>query len=632
MATWIRDPTRKLTLTESLGSNIRVKDRTYNLLISFVPITTRIDDNKTLCNIEQDNKIPCNSIIQMKWIKDPSRREENQQVAHVLMSLNSPKVANRLISEGIYYDLGKLRTLKDKKDPLHCLKCQHWGHMARNCTETKDTCGTCGGGHCHTKCNSHRTYYCANCKTNAHSSADKGCPEYQIQLAILNACTPENQMPYFPTEEPWTQVLLPPKPTGPIVHPHPPSTEAPQSNAAVLCQQTINWTAKHQEGKARQLLSGPVINSRTLVPLGQSKPRCMPPPPRSVDANGANIPNPSASSDLTQEPTTIPHTALHMVPMPFPLPSPLHLPGGLPITPQAIHDHPTQEETSPPPIPSLMNAHLEQPTLSRLHIWQQNLNTSHTAQLTLLNGPILDEWNILAIQEPALNMLGNTRANTHWRVAYPDRKYSHGEKPRAVMLVSSKLSTNAWRQVPFLSKDIVIIQLDTSGGKCTIVNVYNDNNHDNMVEELKRFLNDNIQELHPSNEDHMMWLGNFNRHHPLWDEDHNNHLFTPVALEVSNKLLKLVADHGMTQILPKDIPTLQSSSTQNWTCLDNMFCTEHTSELLLTCNTVPEKQGPKTDHLPILTVFNMSMPASAELPTWNYRSVNWDKFNSSLKD
>ena len=350
-ATWIRDPTRKLALTESLGSDIWVKHRTYNLLISFVPITTRIDDNKTLRNIEQDNDIPCNSIIQMKWIKDPSRHEENQRVAHALMSLNSPKAANRLISEGIYYDLGKLHARKDKKDPLHCLKCQHWGHMARNCTETKDTCGTCGGGHHHMKCNSYCTYYCANCKTNAHSSADKGCPEYQIQLAILNARTLENQMPYFPTEEPWTQVLLPPKPTGPIIHPHTPSTEAPQPNATVLRQQTINWTANHQEGKDRQSSSGPVINSRTLVPLRRSKPRHTPPPPRPIDADGANIPNPSASSDPTQEPTTIPHTAPHTVPMPFPLPSPLHLPGGLPITPQAIHDHPMQEETSPPPHP-----------------------------------------------------------------------------------------------------------------------------------------------------------------------------------------------------------------------------------------------------------------------------------------
>ena len=105
-----------------------------------------------------------------------------------------------------------------------------------------------------------------------------------------------------------------------------------------------------------------------------------------------------------------------------------------------------------------------------------------------------------------------------------------------------------------------------------------------------------------------------------------------MALEASGKLLGLIADHGMTQILPKDIPTLQSSSTRNWTCPDNMFCTEHTSELLLVCNMAPEKHGPKTDHLPILTVFDMSMPASNELPMWNYWSVDWEKFNSSLKD
>ena len=104
----------------------------------------------------------------------------------------------------------------------------------------------------------------------------------------------------------------------------------------------------------------------------------------------------------------------------------------------------------------------------------------------------------------------------------------------------------------------------------------------------------------------MVWLGDFNRHHLLWDKARNSHLFTPAALEAAGKLLKLVADHGMTQILPKDIPMLQSSSTGNWTRPDNIFCTEHTRKLLL--------------------------PASAELPAWNYRSVDWDKFNSLLTD
>ena len=122
-ATWVRDPTRKLILIESLGGNVCMKDRTYNLLIPFVPISTRI--NKSIwCSIEQGNEIPCNSITQMKWIKDPSRRKGNQRVAHALMSLNSPKAANRLISKGIYYNQGKLCARKDKREPLSCLKCQ----------------------------------------------------------------------------------------------------------------------------------------------------------------------------------------------------------------------------------------------------------------------------------------------------------------------------------------------------------------------------------------------------------------------------------------------------------------------------------------------------------------------------
>ena len=139
--------------------------------------------------------------------------------------------------------------------------------MVRNCTETKDTCGTCGGEHHHTKCNSYRTYHCVNCKTNAHSSADKECPEYQIQLTILNTHTPENQMPYFPTDELWTQVLVPPKSMGPIIHPHPPTPETHQPGTAALHQWTLNWMAKHQAGKTRQSATGPVVNGRTLTPL-----------------------------------------------------------------------------------------------------------------------------------------------------------------------------------------------------------------------------------------------------------------------------------------------------------------------------------------------------------------------------
>jgi len=108
--------------------------------------------------------------------------------------------------------------------------------MAKNCMEKKDTCGTCRGEHHHSNCNSYCTYYCVNCKSTSHSSADKECPEYKAQLNVLNAHTPENLMPYFLTDELWMQVTLPPKPSGPIILPHPHPAEMHQSDTTTMQQ------------------------------------------------------------------------------------------------------------------------------------------------------------------------------------------------------------------------------------------------------------------------------------------------------------------------------------------------------------------------------------------------------------
>ena len=121
----------------------------------------------------------------------------------------------------------RLKPHKDKKEPIRCLKCQHWGHIARDCKKTTDTCGTCAKDHCSASCRSFQTYYCVTCKTDLHSSADRNCPEYIKRQAALDVKTPENSMLYFPTEETWTQVPLPSHQTTPIVKtrcpiPHPP--------------------------------------------------------------------------------------------------------------------------------------------------------------------------------------------------------------------------------------------------------------------------------------------------------------------------------------------------------------------------------------------------------------------------
>ena len=269
--------------------------------------------------------------------------------------------------------------------------------------------------------------------------------------------------------------------------------------------------------------------------------------------------------------------------------------------------------------------------IHRLRIWQQNLNKSTAAQHSLLNGPIANQQDVIAIQEPAIDhRIGLTKANSHWRVLYPTHKFTADAAPRAVTLINTKLSTNNWEQIPFPSRDVVVVQFCSEHSTCTLFNMYNDGTHNRTLEELGRYLTVNIEKVRPSQGDHMFWLGDFNRHHPMWDEEQNSHLFTAAALDAAQKLLDLLADFGMVQALPKNIPTLQSSSSGNWTRPDNVFCTDHSEEVVISCTTDPGQRGPKTDHVPVLTELNLEVPVAPETNIRNYRAVNWEEFEEHL--
>lgn len=86
----------------------------------------------------------------------------------------------------------------------------------------------------------------------------------------------------------------------------------------------------------------------------------------------------------------------------------------------------------------------------------------------------------------------------------------------------------------------------------------------------------------------------------------------------------------MIQALPKDIPTLQSSSTSNWTRPDNVFCTDHLEEILISCTTAPGQRGPKMDHILVLTEIDLAIPLAPDTTTRNYRAVDWEEFDEYL--
>jgi len=267
-----------------------------------------------------------------------------------------------------------------------------------------------------------------------------------------------------------------------------------------------------------------------------------------------------------------------------------------------------------------------------LRIWQENLNKSPTTQHCILSGPFTaKEWDIIAIQEPAIDDLGNTKATPDWNVIYPTHRYTHQDRPRAVTLIHKRINTNNWRQIPFPSSDMVVVQFTGPFGHATIFNIYDDSKSRSAIPLLTSFLSREICTICPAPHNHMLWLGDFNAHHFLWEEEHNTHLCnTAEAQETSQKLIDLIANYDMQMALPKDRPTLQSTSTSNWTRPDNIFCTAHTIEAIILCDTRLQRRPPCTDHVPILTTINWETPLAINAATHNYRDVDWEDFCLAL--
>ncbi|KIO00951.1 hypothetical protein M404DRAFT_151551 [Pisolithus tinctorius Marx 270] len=121
---WIKSLANKKAFLERLGGEVMIKDRHFNIVIPFLPITTETDKPETLCKMENKNNIPQGSITRIKWIKDPAKCTPGQHIAHTLASITSPEIANQLLRDVLYWGLDRFCPHKDKREPVRCLRCQ----------------------------------------------------------------------------------------------------------------------------------------------------------------------------------------------------------------------------------------------------------------------------------------------------------------------------------------------------------------------------------------------------------------------------------------------------------------------------------------------------------------------------
>ena len=203
-AEWLCNDANKTDVLNNIGSGATIKNRTYQVIVQFIPVQFEPEDDDGLRQLEVLNDLQPNSILKAEWIKPVKDRKENQRVATARFYFKGAESANTTLSKGAYILGKKVIPKKPRREPIRCLKCQLFGHERRHCTSNEVRCARCAMTHETEECQApQRAFMCRNCE-GRHPSYDRDCPRFADKCAQLDARCPENNLAFYPTDDPWT--------------------------------------------------------------------------------------------------------------------------------------------------------------------------------------------------------------------------------------------------------------------------------------------------------------------------------------------------------------------------------------------------------------------------------------------
>ena len=222
-----------------------------------------------------------------------------------------------------------------------------------------------------------------------------------------------------------------------------------------------------------------------------------------------------------------------------------------------------------------------------------------------------------------------TRATPYWRVMYPKIHFEDQTKPlHSIIIINANVPTDQYKQIQFKSADVSGVYLRTEERNFIVINIYNNCNNNDPIDVVREFLLTKYPDEYIPIDTHVIIGSDFNHHHPWWETNENEYL--TLSEHMICLLLDLTTNFDLHMALPPHIPTLQAFSTGNWTRPDNVWCSSHSADLLIQCDTDPQTHGPNTDHVPIHIVLDTSLPHNTAKATCNFRIVDWEKFNEHL--
>ena len=111
---------------------------------------------------------------------------------------------------------------------------------------------------------------------------------------------------------------------------------------------------------------------------------------------------------------------------------------------------------------------------------------------------------------------------------------------------------------------------------------------------------------------------------------HNDHLTSSNRL--LNPLLDLIVNMRLEMALPRDTPTLEAHNSGNWTRPDNVWRNADAPSPFISCNVDPTIRPAITDHLPIVSVLDLTYIPCKRVERYNYKKVDWKAYREALEN
>lgn len=247
------------------------------------------------------------------------------------------------------------------------------------------------------------------------------------------------------------------------------------------------------------------------------------------------------------------------------------------------------------------------PTLPRLRIINCNVNKSIDGQTDFLQRIDPNDWDIVCIQEPGFDFRDTTRATQKWLVVYPRAHNNKVKRTRLIILVNATLPATSWKSLSVNSVDVMGVQMMGMYGTIRIFSVYNSQENDASMDAIDAYLKGpNARRPTADSPVHDIWIGDFNCHSPIWDDPRNVQLFTAEASRKAERLTTMAANWEMEMALPAGLPTLEHTTSKNWTRPDNIWVNEALKTHIVKCDVMGDQRPSCTDHLPFMLQLDTS--------------------------